>query len=215
MRDPPLRGDPSNLLGPQHDTSGQRIRRRPWSCTLALVQSRLRAQERRLTSPYIHDGRYVTLREVRTLLRSGMERIHVPRQLLRPLKLTELRLTTLPPSSRPERSPTRRRTRPSIAVAAALPWGERPDRRPDAVESALHSASPHPLCRPRTNPRQFFAELPLKSSRWRLFRQCGQREPDLTSPTSRGLGGRASTRDRLSLHYPSTQRGGVRSIFSR
>jgi cytochrome c peroxidase len=89
-----LRGDPFNLLGPWSDdrTGTAAVKTRHVEGTQASFGQFKTPSLRNLahTAPYMHDGRYATLREVvRHYSELDMERIHVHgEQLLRPLKLS-------------------------------------------------------------------------------------------------------------------------------
>jgi cytochrome c peroxidase len=89
-----LRADPFNLLGPWSDdrTGEAAVKTRHVEATHASFGQFKTPSLRNLghTAPYMHDGRYATLREaVRHYSELDMERIHTHgEQLLRPLKLS-------------------------------------------------------------------------------------------------------------------------------
>ena len=86
-----------------------------------------------LTAPYMHDGRYATLREVvRHYSDLDMERIHTHgEQLLRPLKLSESEIDDLVAFLESLTAPTQRRRHPRPRRSPAVPnFGVRREDRP-------------------------------------------------------------------------------------
>jgi cytochrome c peroxidase len=96
-----LRADPFNLLGPHSDdasrvsaTKTRHVDLQPANFGQFRTPSLRNAS---LTAPYMHDGRYATLREVvRHYSELDMDRLHLHgEQLLRPLKLSDAEIEDL------------------------------------------------------------------------------------------------------------------------